>query len=70
MFVDVVKPVTLKVLFPLTTDYDIEINQTKIKMTSLYGLINRYIYVQIPKGLEDVFNIGKICKLLEALYNL
>lgn len=69
-FATVVKSIAFRVLFAITTFYDLDINQIDIKTVFLYSLIDQLIYVKIPKGTETDANKNMICKLLIALYSL
>lgn len=59
-----------RVLFAITTYYNLDIDQMDIKIAFLYSLIDQFVYVQIPKRSEDATSKRIVCKLLKALYNL
>ncbi len=69
-FASMVKLMAFRVLFAIAAYYDLNIDQMDVKIAFLYSLIDQLVYVQIPKGLEDSTNRGKVCKLLKALYGL
>lgn len=41
-----------------------------MKVAFVSGLINELVYIQIPKGLENVFNKNKVYKFFKVLYEL
>lgn len=69
-YVAVVKPMALKVLFAIAVYYDLDIDQMDVKTAFFYSLINKLLYVQIPKGSKPTSTKGMVCKLLKALYGL
>ena len=59
-----------RVLFAIAVFYNLDIDQMDIKTAFLYGLINKLIYVKLPKGMETKANKNMVYKLLKVLYNL
>ena len=51
-FAAVVKPMAFRVLFAIAAYYDLDIDQMDVKIAFLYGLIDRLIYVEMPKGTQ------------------
>ncbi len=58
-----------KVIFTITTYYDLDINQIDIKIAFLYRLVNQLVYIQIQKSSETIANKEMVCKLLRVFYN-
>lgn len=59
-----------KVLFAITTFFDLDIDEMDVKIAFLYGLIDQFIYLEILTGTKTEANCNMICKLLKALYGL
>ena len=59
-----------RILFAIIAYYDFDIDQIDMKIAFLYRLINQFVYIQIPKGLETSTNKNILCKLLKTLYSL
>jgi len=66
-FALVVKWNTIRLLFALAAFYDLEL----VQMDAITAFLNRdldeIIYMDLPKGYEQV---GMICQLLKSLYGL
>ena len=69
-FAALVKLMAFRVLFAIAAYYDLDIDQMDVKMAFVYGVIDKLVYVQIPKSLETTANKGMVCKLLKTLYGL
>jgi hypothetical protein len=68
----VCKSVTWKIVLAIAAIKDWEIEQMDAVTAFLNSDIDSYVYVELPPGWKDLFNIkgNHICKLLMALYGL
>jgi hypothetical protein len=66
-FALVVKWNTIQVLFALAVFYNLELFQIDAIIAFLNKDLDKIIYMDLPKGYEQV---GMICKLLKSLYGL
>lgn len=59
-----------QVLFAITAYYNLDIDQMDVKTAFLYGFIDQFIYVKIPKGSETKVNKIIVFRLMKAFYGL
>lgn len=69
-YASVVKPMASRTLFALAAFFDLDIDQMDVKTSFLYGLIDQFVYMEVPKGTETEATKNMVCKLLKALYGL
>ena len=69
-FAPVVKMNTIRILLSLATNLDWSLQQLDVKNAFLHGDIEEEVYMEVPMGLEEKFEQGKVCKLKKALYGL
>lgn len=68
-FSPVVKHSTLRMLFALSVQWDMDITHLDVTTAFLNGHLKENIYMSIPEGLENEKN-GKVLKLKRAIYGL
>ncbi|KAL7291816.1 hypothetical protein TKK_0014597 [Trichogramma kaykai] len=69
-YAPVVKYESLRVLFAIAAQYDLEMVQFDVKTAFLYEKLEKDIYIKVPPGLSTEYNNNKVCKLIKALYGL
>ena len=63
-----VKLMSYKALFTITTTYNLEIKQMDVKTAFLYSDVDTNIFIHQPIGFDDGF--GRVYKLNKVLYGL
>jgi hypothetical protein len=66
----VVKLNSIKVLFALATQHDLEIHHLDVRTAFLNGFIKEDIYMRVPKGYGHVLQHGFVRKLNKSLHRL
>lgn len=69
VFAPVVRLNTLRIVFSLATEQDLELYQLDVTTAYLNGTLNEEIYMEMPLGLEKQGN-HTVCKLNKGLYGL
>lgn len=69
-FAPVVKLSSLRVLFGLAAELDLEIVHVDITTTFLNGDLNEVIFMEQPEGFVKEGDENKVCKLKKAIYGL
>ena len=70
-YAPVVRYDSLRILFALAAQLDLELVQFDVKTAFLYGELDKPIYVKIPHGLEvNGIKKNKVCRLKRAVYGL
>lgn len=59
-----------RILLAIAAYYNFDIDQIDVKTAFLYRIINKLVYIQIPKESENSTNKRMVCKLLKAFYGL
>lgn len=67
-FAPVASMTTIRILFAIANQHDMEILQFDVKTAFLYGDLNETIYMEYPEGYPNPQN--KVCKLVKSLYGL
>jgi hypothetical protein len=66
----VVRIISIRVLFALTSIYTLYVHQIDVKMTFLNGDLKKEVYMEQPEGFILLENEEKVCKLVKSLYGL
>ena len=69
-FAGVAKGITIKALFALAAQYDLEIEQMDVITAFLNGDIDVELYTEYPEGFEDRIPHDVVCKLRKSIYGL
>lgn len=69
-YAPVVKYESLRILFAVASQLDLEIIQFDVKAAFLYGDLKQTIYIKIPTGLKVANASKKACRLLKVIYGL
>ena len=69
-FALVAKMNTIRILLSLATNLDWPLQQLDVKNVFLHEDLEEEVYMEVPLGLEEKFEKGKVCKLKKALYRL
>jgi hypothetical protein len=64
----VVKLQSLRVIFALAAQYDLELHQLDVKTAFLNGYLDEELYIEIPQGLTA--QCHQVCKLNRSIYGL
>lgn len=67
-FAPVASAITIRIVFALATQFEMELMQFDVKTAFLYGDLNETIYMDYPEGYENPDN--KVCHLIKSLYGL
>lgn len=59
-----------QVLFYIAAYHNLDINQIDIKTAFLYGFIDQFIYIKMPKSTKTSTTQDLVCKLYKVLYDL
>ena len=70
VFAPVVKYTSLRTVFAIANQFDMDIHQMDVKSAYLNGDIDHDIYMKQPEGYIDPENPTKVCKLNKGLYGL
>ena len=69
-FVPVVRIESIRLLFAVACLLEFKLFQMDVKSTFLNGILNEEVYVEQPKGFEDLHYLHHVFKLKKALYGL
>jgi ribosome assembly protein YihI (activator of Der GTPase) len=69
-FAGVAKGITIKALFALAAQYDLEIEQMDVVTAFLNGDIDTEMYTEYPEGFADRLPPGSCCRLRKSIYGL
>ena len=69
-FSPVIRRETLRLLFAIAAQYDMDITHMDVKTAFLNGLLSETIYMYQPEACEVAGEEGKVCLLKKALYGL
>jgi hypothetical protein len=61
---------TIRVLLALATSHGLHIHQMDVKMTFLYGELDKEIYIEQPNGYKIPGQENKVCRSIKSLYGL
>ena len=64
------KMVPLRLLFSITTGFNLELHHLDVEITFLHGDLNEEIYIKQPPCFEDEMQPHYVCKLRMSLYGL
>lgn len=70
LFSPVVRIPTLRYLFALAAELDLELQHLDICTAFLNGDLNEIIYIKQPEGFEEKLYPDKVCRLHKSLYGL
>lgn len=69
-FSPVVRHSTMRLLFSLANEYDLNIDHIDVNTAFLNGELNETIYMEQPEGFHDDKNKDKVCLLQRSIYGL
>lgn len=70
IFAPVVKHISIRILFSLVVQEDMELEQLDVKTAFLHGELKEKIYMSPPEGFESMFQDDEVCLLNKSLYGL
>ena len=70
IFSPIAKLISIRVLTPLATTFDLEIEKMDVKTTFLHGDIEEEIYMKQPEGFIIKGKEELVCRLKKYLYGL
>lgn len=70
IYAPVAKASTIKMLFAIVNDLNLEMEQLDVKTAFLNGTLTEEVYIEPPKGQEQVVYGTKVCKLQKSIYGL
>ncbi|CAH2104888.1 unnamed protein product [Euphydryas editha] len=69
-FSPVLRYSSLKLLFAISVNLDLNITHLDVTTAFLNGQLNECVYMQLPNNLKNERNVGKVLKLKKAIYGL
>lgn len=69
-FSPVVRHTTLRLLFALSVQLNLDITHLDVTTAFLYGILEEDIYIQIPEGFSETVEKGQVLKLKKSMYGL
>ncbi|CAG4978543.1 unnamed protein product [Colias eurytheme] len=69
-FSPVVRHTTLRLLFALSVQNNLDITHLDVTTAFLYGILEEDIYIQIPEGFSETVEKGQVLKLKKSMYGL
>ncbi|OWR48976.1 putative Copia protein [Danaus plexippus plexippus] len=69
-FSPVVRHTTLRLLFALSVQLNLDITHLDVTTAFLYGILEEDIYIQIPEGFSEKVEKGQVLKLKKSMYGL
>lgn len=69
-FAPVVRQTSLRLLYALSVEYELQLRQLDVSTAFLNGNLEEEIYMEQPEGFIEEATKGKVCKLNKAIYGL